>query len=122
MKQILQSDELKLILKTNRQYIILPIVLVALHEIAFLIKVKLVVSLQTDMFIEIIDTTYTYRALRQVSLRGETIFRPDLIATHLRIRIVNVIFQYSGERRGTYVLYQIEKVTKERTLKQGVLR
>ena len=111
MKQILQSDELKLILKTDRQYIILPVVLVALHEVTFLIEVKLVVSLQTDMFIEIIDTADTYRALRQVSLRGEAIFRPDLIATHLRIRIVNVIFQYGGERRAAYVLYQIEKVT-----------
>ena len=45
MKQILQSYELKLILKTNCQYIILPVVLVALHKVTFLIEVKLVVSL-----------------------------------------------------------------------------
>ena len=45
MKQILQSYELKLILKTDCQYIILPVVLVALHEVTFLIEVKLVVSL-----------------------------------------------------------------------------
>ena len=45
MKQILQSYELKLILKTDCQYIIFPVVLVALHEVTFLIEVKLVVSL-----------------------------------------------------------------------------
>ena len=74
------------------------------------------------MFIEIIDTADTYRALSQVGFWGEAIFRPYLISTHLRIRIVNVIFQYGGERRGAYILYQIKEVTKERALKQRIFR
>ena len=49
-------------MKTNCQYIILPVVLVALRWLLFLAEVKLSNGCRTDMFIEIIDTADTYRA------------------------------------------------------------
>ena len=113
---------LKLILQTQGEYVVFPVLFISLYEIALFIEVELVIGLHADMLVETVQSADAECALGEVGLGGQAVFNADLIPFQLGVGIINVVFQDGRERSGSDVVHQIEKVADERTLEQGVLR
>ena len=109
---------LKLILQTQGEYVVFPVLFISLYEIALFIEVELVIGLHADMLVETVQSADAECALGEVGLGGQAVFN----AFQLGVGIINVVFQDGRERSGSDVVHQIEKVADERTLEQGVLR
>ena len=113
---------LKLILQTQGEYVVFPVLFISLYEIALFIEVELVIGLHADMLVKTVQSADAECALGEVGLGGQAVFNADLIPFQLGVGIINVVFQDGRERSCSDVVHQIEKVADERTLEQGVLR
>ena len=113
---------LKLILQTQGEYVVFPVLFISLYEIALFIEVELVIGLHADMLVETVQSADAECALGEVGLGGQAVFNADLIPFQLGVGVVGVIFEDSGEWSGADVVHQIEKIADERAFEQGVFR
>ena len=104
---------LKLILQTQGEYVVFPVLFISLYEIALFIEVELVIGLHADMLVETVQSADAECALGEVGLGGQAVFNADLIPFQLGVGIINVVFQDGRERSGSDVVHQIEKVADE---------
>lgn len=100
---------LKLILQTQGEYVVFPVLFISLYEIALFIEVELVIGLHADMLVETVQSADAECALGEVGLGGQAVFNADLIPFQLGVGIINVVFQDGRERSGSDVVHQIEK-------------
>ena len=113
---------LKLILQSQGENVVFPVLLISLYEVALFVEVEFVISLYADMFVEVIQGADAECALGEVGLGGQAVLNADLVPFQLGVGVVGVIFEDSGEWSGADVVHQIEKIADERAFEQGVFR
>ena len=113
---------LKLILQTQGEYVVFPILFISLYEVALFVEVEFVIGLHADMLVETVQSADAECALGEVGLGGQAVFNADLISFQLGVGIISIVFQDGRERSGPDVVHQIEKIADERTFEQGVFR
>ena len=50
---------LKLILQTQGEYVVFPILFISLYEVALFVEVEFVIGLHADMFVETVHVTFS---------------------------------------------------------------
>ena len=87
---------LKLILQTQGEYVVFPVLFISLSEIALFIEVELVIGLHADMLVETVQSADAECALGEVGLGGQAVFNADLIPFQLGVGIINVCLLYTS--------------------------
>ena len=67
---------LKLILQTQGEYVVFPVLFISLYEIALFIEVELVIGLHADMLVETVQSADAECALGEVGLGGQAVSTP----------------------------------------------